>query len=190
MASLNMDFDPNAVEPDKGGGGLHPEGDFQFEIEDSDVTATSNGKGQVLKLTLVGVGDDNKGLRVWDNINLLHESAQAQAIGQAKLSALCRACDFVEQLTDSEQLHYRPFWARIKHEQQIDFKTKAKLYHPDGSPKLRAVVTRYLFDDGEAPAQSAPPAGKPQPQAANNNAAPPQQATGTGGAASRPWLKR
>lgn len=183
MAQLGTAFDPNSVEPDKGGGGgLHPAGNFEFEIQESDVKANSNGSGQVLKFTAVGIGDENKGLKIFENLNIVHTSAQAQAIGQAQLSALCRAMDFTDELTDSEQLHYRPFWAEIVHEQQIDFKTKAKLFHDDGNPKMRAVVKKYLFEDGEAPTQPAatPPAEKQAPKAPPPAANPPAQR-------SRPW---
>lgn len=175
MASLGQPFNHNDVAPSTGGGGgLCPEGDWTFEITESDVAATTNGKGMMLKLTLEGVDPENKGMKVWKNINIQNESAQAQAIGQGELSALCKAIGLDGELQDSEQLHFKPFGARIVHEQQktkeSNYKTPA--FNADGSPKMRAEVKRFLFGEVEEFVPSQKPAAQAAPAPQQQAAAP------------------
>lgn len=191
MASLGQPFDPNTVEPGKGGGGgaLVPVGDHEFEMRISDVKPNSKGSGTVAKFEAFHTGRDApelKDRRVFVNINLTHTSAQAQSIGQGEFSALCAAIGETGTVEDTEQLHYRPFHARVEHEQAQDWKQNGKpMFKDDGSPLMNAVIKRFLFDDGEAPpAANDPPANKPAPQ---------QQAasTATGGAApARSWQRK
>lgn len=185
MASLGQSFNHNDVEPSTGGsGGLHPEGDFGFEIIESDVSPTSNGKGMMLKLTLQGIDAENKGLKVWKNINIQHENSQAQTIGQGELSALCKAIGHDGDLADSEQLHFRPFGARIFHEQQKTKESgyKSPAFNADGSPKLRAEVKRFLFGEVE----DFVPSSKPAAQAPAQPAAPASQSA----APARAWQRK
>lgn len=177
MAALGTSFDPNSVAPSTGGsGGLHPAGDFEFEFTESEVKATSKGNGQIMTFVLVNVGNAEdsalgaaKGQKVYGNINVLHESAQAQKIGQEQLSALCAAADFTDTLVDSEQLHYRRLWCRIVHKPMMSKESnyKSPAYNNDGSPKMKAEVQRYLFGDVDdaptAPAAKAAPVNAPPP---------------------------
>lgn len=192
MAALGTAFDPNSVTPSTGGsGGLHPAGDFEFEFTESEVKATSKGNGQIMTFVLVNVGNPQdsagglaKDQKVYGNLNVLNENAQAQKIGQEQLSALCAAADFTETLVDSEQLHYKRLWARIVHKPQMSKESnyKSPAYNDDGSPKLRAEVSRYLFSDAdEAPAA---PAAKAAPVSAPPPAPPAPAATG------RQWKTR
>jgi hypothetical protein len=197
MAGLGTAFDPNAVKPDTGnGGGVHPAGIFEFEIQESDVGATSKGTGTILKFTAVGTGhheapSDNRGLKVWANINIANENAQAQAIGQGQLSALCRSMGFAEELEDSEQLHYQPFWAEVVHKPRMKKNPATNKYdipdtNDDGSPKISAEFKRFMFEgmeEGATPAAS-PPAAKREP-----TPPPAQPATAPAGAKKRPWDK-
>lgn len=192
MASLGIQFDPNSVAPSTGGsGGLHPAGDFEFEFTESEVKPTSKGNGQIMTFVLVNVGNPEdssagaaNGQKVYASINVVNESAQAQKIGQEQLSALCASAEFVEQLTDSEQLHYKRLWARVVHKPQMSKESgyKSPAFHDDGTPKMRAEVQRYLFGDDEA--APAAPATKAAPQAA-----PPAAAAAPAGGA-RKWAKR
>lgn len=187
MAQLGMTFDPNTVAPSTGGGGgLHPTGDYEFEIQISEVGPNKKGTGTVLKMEVFNTGRDDadlKGKKIYANINLTNESAQAQSIGQGEFSALCAAIGETGSVEDSEQLHFRPFYARVKHEQAKDWKAGGKLMFKDnGEPLMNAVISRYLFEDGEAP--SSPPENKP---AAQQQAAPQQQAQAGGG---RVWQRK
>lgn len=195
MASLGQSFDPNAVAPSTGGGGgVHPAGIFEFEINESDVKPNNKGTGLVLKFVAEGTGNaeapsDNKGKKVFGNINVTNESAQAQTIGQGELSALCAAIGYTSALEDSEALHYQPFWAEIVHEPRMKKDSFGKYtipdYESDGvTPKVNAVIKKYMFEgmDDAKPAAPTPPAGKPAAQAA-----PAQTAAPAGG---RSWQRK
>lgn len=188
MASLGKTFDPNAQAPSTGGGGkLHPKGDFELEIRASEVGPTRNGKGKVLKMEVFNTGRDDPALRdmkVFANINLENESVQAQTIGQGELTALCLAIGETGTVEDSELLHYRPFYARIDHEQAKDFKNDGKLMFKDnGDPLMNAIIRRYLFED-ETGASEAAPAQQAQAQP------PPAQKQTSPAGGGRTWQKR
>lgn len=197
MAGFGTSFDPNTT-PDtgNGGGGLHPAGIFEFEITESDVKATSSGTGTLMSFTAVGTGhgdapEDNKGHKCWGNINVTNGNAQAQAIGQAQLAALAAACGLnIGDLQDTEQLHYRPFWAEVVHKPRMGKGPSGKYDQPqfndDGSPKMQAEFKRFMFDGMEELAKSAPPASKPAAQ----TPPPAQAAQAAAGGARRPWASK
>lgn len=200
MAQFGTTFDPN-TKPDtgNGGGGLHPEGIFEFEITDADVKPTSTGTGTFMPYEAQGTGnpeapEDNKGKKVWGNINITNKSAQAQAIGQAQLEALARACGFnsAADLSDTDQLKYRPFWAEVIHKQRMGRnpttgKYDVPQFDDNGAPKMQAEFKRFMFEGMDeidaARAAASPPASKPAPVSP-----PPPPATKPAG--SRPWASR
>lgn len=191
MAGLGTAFNPTDVAPDSGGGSfvLAPEGPGEYEIQESDVKSTSKGDGLVASFVFVGIGVDNKGAKIFFNANVQNPSAQAQAIGQAQLSALCRACDFLEELNDTNQLHFRPLWLEVKHVQQMKKGASGKYDQPqfndDGSPRMRAEVKRFLYEGcDDAPTPASPPASKPAASA------PPKQPAPAATGAKRPWDKK
>jgi hypothetical protein len=192
MASLGMTFDPNTVDPSTGGGDfkLLPVGPAELEIRESEVKPNSKGTGTVAAFVAYHTGLDYPECRdqkVFININLTNESAQAQAIGQGEFSALCAAIGETGTVEDTEQLHFRPFYAELKHETAMDKATgyKQPLMKKDGSgPLLNAVVKRFLFEDGDAPSAPQPPANKP---AAQPQTQPQQQAVSGGG---RSWQRK
>jgi hypothetical protein len=94
MAQLG-NLDPN-VEVNNGGGGggitILPDDDYQLEIIESDVKANSKGTGQNLDLKVQVADGPHKGTWFFAGItSIQHNSAQAQAIGQGQLKALCEA---------------------------------------------------------------------------------------------------
>lgn len=113
IGQLNHD-----VEVNNGGGGgftLLVEDDYELEIVESDVKANSKGTGQNADFKFQVVSGPHKGATFFSSItSIQHESAQAQAIGQGQLKALCQATDLdFTSLTDTEQLHFRPLWAHV-----------------------------------------------------------------------------
>jgi len=179
LGQLNQD-----VEVNNGGGGgnftLLPEDDYQLEIIESDVKANSKGTGQNLDFKVQVVDGPYKGNTFFAGItSIQHDSAQAQAIGQGQLKALCCAADFdFAELSDSEQLHYRPLFAHVIQE---TYTAKSGKYA--GQERTVNRISKYLWEgmpEDEAPAASNPPASKPAP--AKPAAVP--AATGR-----RPWQK-
>lgn len=160
MAGLGQ-LDHN-VEANNGGGGnytLLVEDDYEIEIVESDVKANSKGTGQNLDLKLQVVSGTGKGATFYHSItSIQHESAQAQAIGQGQLKSLCLAAgiDFTT-LSDSEQLHFRPFWAHVIQDTYFSTKKNADV--------TVNRIGKFLYEgmpEDDKPAASNPPAQKHQ----------------------------
>lgn len=156
-----------------------PAGVYLAQVIDSNVVATKTG-GQMLKLTHEILDGPCKGRRVWSNINVANQSAEAERIGQAQLSALCHAVNVLD-LQDTSMLHMIPLRMRVT----------IRPAGPDkqGMPReAQNEVKGYEAATGAAPIQV-----QPQPAASANHAPaqqPAQQPAArptTGGA---PWARR
>lgn len=185
MASLGRTFNAQDHDTEQRDYEELPNGDYQLEIEASDIVPTSTGSGTILKTTIVVVAPESlKGRKIFNNYNLENQNAQAQEIGQRQFASLCRAIG-VDSVEDSEELHFRTFSAKIG----LGKPSK------DGKYPARAEIKKYHFpDEGNVPEPSidaAQPAARPAPAndnrqpAANNNKPAPAAATG-----SRPWGKK
>ncbi len=119
MASLSNifqgGFDPAAVEPDQGRDfSPLPAGTYEAEITNAEVKDAKSGNGCYLSLEFTVIGSDSAtGRKVWGNITLKNTNAQAESIGQAQLSALCRAVG-IGTLSDSDQLFQKIVRIRLK----------------------------------------------------------------------------
>lgn len=178
LGALNPDVELNN---NAGGGGftLLPDDDYELEIIESDVKANSKGTGQNLDFKVQVASGPHKGVSFFGGItSIQHESAQAQAIAQGTLKALCEAAgvDFAN-LSDSEQLHFRPFWASVGQETYFSRKHNKDV--------TKNTILKFRWDG--MPEEEAP---TPTPPAAKATAAPPA-ATSTPASAKpkRPWEK-
>lgn len=160
-----------------------PNGDYQLEIEASDIVPTSTGSGTILKTTITVVAPEAlKGRKLFNNYNLENANAQAQEIGQRQFASLCRAIG-VDAVEDSEELHFRVFTAKIG----LGKPSK------DGKYPARAEIKKYYFpDEGNLP-EPAIDANQPaRPAPANDNRPAPAAAKPAAAAAPagrRPWGK-
>lgn len=105
-----LPFDATAVDPSPSFTPV-PAGIYLAHVTDSDVKQTKNGLGHYAALTLEILEGEFKGRKVFTNINIANQNAQAEQIGQKVLSQLCHAVG-VLKLQDTAQLHNRPM--RIK----------------------------------------------------------------------------
>jgi len=185
MAQLGQRFDATAHDTTQSDYSELPNGIYRLEVEASDVTPTKDGKGTILKTTMVVVAPDEYAKRkLFTNYNLENPSAQAQEIGQRQFAALCRAIG-VHEVEDSEDLHFRSFTVKVG----LGKPSK------DGQYPARAEIKKYFFpDEGDLPEPAIDleqPAAAPRhandnrAPAANDNrqAAPAAAATGK----KRPW---
>jgi hypothetical protein len=167
MASLGMTFDPTEVEPDSGRAAPFPEGRYVLQVIESDVKDNKSGTGKILALTLEVFEGPFEKRKMFENLNIVNASPQAQEIAQRQLSALTHAMGEASAITDSEELHFKPFEAEVGIEPAgTDPKTGKNF------PAKNKIV-RYVFD-GAAEAPALKPASKA--------AAAPAKASG-----SRPW---
>lgn len=105
-------FNANEVEPDSGFGVI-PAGTYIAQVVDSDVRENRNKNGSYMALQFEILDGEFKGRRVFTNLTVTHKNKTAEQIGQAQLSALCRAVG-VMQLTETSQLHNRPLNIKVK----------------------------------------------------------------------------
>lgn len=89
-----------------------PAGVYLAHVTDSEVKPTKAGSGEYIAMTLEILDGQYKGRKVFTNINVRNSNATAEQIGQKALSQLCHAVG-VLQLTDTAQLHGRPFRAKV-----------------------------------------------------------------------------
>lgn len=180
LGTLNHDVEVNNNTAGGGGITILPDDDYELEIIESDVKENSKKTGSNADFKIQVASGEFKGVWFFDSItSIQHSSAQAQAIGQGQLKALCMAAGYdFSALTDTDQLHHRPFWAKVgsetyfskKHSKDVT-KNKIVKFLWEGMPE----------DDSPTspPAAKQPPAEKPPAAAAEKPAA----------AGRRPWQK-
>ena len=104
MAQIS--FDASGVEP-AGPFELLPPGKYRAQIVQSEMQPTKQGDGQMLCLEFDVLDGPYQGRKLWERLNLVNRNQQTVDIAQRQLSAICHAVDRI-QVTDSEQLHFRP----------------------------------------------------------------------------------
>lgn len=173
MAELPQPFVPNDVPEDERSFEPIPAGTYVLQVIESKIEDTKSGTGQMLTLTLEIVDGEYANRRIWDRLNIRNQNPDAQRIAQQSLRSLCMALGITE-LTDSEELHFKPFEAKITIQQD-----KSGQYGPQNR-------VRYVAGDGN----SAPPPQKAlaRPAAPARPQIKPQAAPAKGGTA-KPWSK-
>ncbi|GAA5543787.1 DUF669 domain-containing protein [Brucella sp. NBRC 113783] len=182
MARLGSTFDATKHDTTQSDYSELPNGDYELEIEASEVKEGANGTGLKTTMTVLRP-EEYQGRKVFNFYNLEHKNAQAQEIGQRQFASLCRAIG-VSEVEDSEELHFKAFTAKIG----LGKPSK------DGQYPARAEIKKYYFpDEGNVPQPSidanqpvaqARPANDNRPAAANSNKpAPAAAAAGK----KRPW---
>lgn len=173
MANLG-NFNPDEVKDDRE---LLPDGEYAMQVIESDVVATKSGNGQLLKLTYEVIEGNAARRKLWDQINIAHQSAEAQEIGQRQLKRLCGAIGITGPVSDSEQLHFKPFRGTVATEPGRDGwgpKNKITGFRPYGPQAVRSQPAPAATTADQSPSQQA------EAQAVAQAAA---------GAGSRPWAR-
>lgn len=112
MADLGLSFDATTVDPSSSFT-VYPAGKYLCEIIQSEMRATKDGNGQFLWLELGILDGEHSGGKIFDRLNLVNANQTAQEIAQKALSAICHAVG-VMQVSDSEQLHFKPLVVDLK----------------------------------------------------------------------------
>jgi hypothetical protein len=184
MANLGTTLDTDQIEPGMNGFEPIPAGVYPAYIVESEVTHTKNGKGMLLKLTWEIIEGEYEHRKTFQQINYQHESAQAQAIGQGQIKAICNAIGFTGLLEDSEVLHFKPVLLRVGIEKG---KAKDGGGNYDDRNDVRAVKPYGVQPPSGKPTTQASaerPAAKPVPMPTAKPA--PKSAT-AGPTGNRPW---
>ncbi len=105
-------FDASGVAPETPRELLPPDR-YPVQIVQSEMRATKAGDGQMLWIEMDVIDGPHRGRKIWDQLNLVNRSEVAQEIAQRRLSAICHAVGQV-QVTDSQQLHFKPMLCTLQ----------------------------------------------------------------------------
>lgn len=103
MAALSP-FNPDTVNDDRE---IIAAGNYVAHIIESSLAETKSG-GTMLRLTWEIIDGPLAKRRVWENLNIVNQNADAQAIAERSLKRICGAVGHQGVLTDSEHLHFKP----------------------------------------------------------------------------------
>lgn len=109
---MQLHFDATQVDPTDRYEVL-PAGDYEVMIVESEQKPTKLGDGSYLQLTLEVQSGPFQGRKIFDRLNLDNANRTAVEIAQRSLSQICHAIN-VLQVTNSEELHYKPMIAKVK----------------------------------------------------------------------------
>ena len=178
-----------------------PDGIYRLEVSAAELNEDeAAGKAGIKIVYDVIEPEDYAGRKMFNYINLENPSKEAQDIGQKELASLCRAAEISEEITDTDQLTFRPFVARV------GLGKPSKKKNDDGTPSYPAKneIKRFYFPDtGDVPAPEVvevPAAANDNRRSANDNAPAARPAASRPAAArpetdaapkaARPWGKK
>lgn len=173
MAQLNDTFDATGVAP-AAPLDLLPPGRYVAQIVNSEMRVTRTGSGQYLWLELDVLDGPHQGRKIWDQINLVNPNQQTVEIAQRTLSAICHAVGQL-QVSDSEQLHFRPLQVTLA----VEVDGREKHLPPQEQRKQNRVKGYSPVAPLTAP--RATPVARP--------AAPPPRPAPTPGSTTPPWRR-
>lgn len=90
-----------------------PAGEYVVELKNSTLKKTAKG-GTLLNLDFKVVEGALADRNIFENLNVVCESAKAQQIARGQLSQLARACGFLNVPDDSSELHDIKLIAKVK----------------------------------------------------------------------------
>jgi hypothetical protein len=174
-----------------------PDGIYRLEVSEADLKEDQAAGKAGIKITYdVVEPDDLKGRKIFGYINIEHPNVQAQDIGQKELASLCRAAEISEEITDTDQLKFQSFVAKV------GLGKPGKERNADGTPVYAAKneIKRFYFPDaGDVPAPEVAEqaAANDNRKSANDNAPAGRPAANRPAAqadaapkAARPWGKK
>lgn len=98
-----------------------PEGNYQAIIVKSEMTATKNGTGSYLALTLVLTHGQHEGVEFIERLNLVNKNPKAVEIAYDTLAKISKALGMVKTPSDSSELHNKPLMVGIKNKKGDDW---------------------------------------------------------------------
>lgn len=109
---MSFSFDATQVAPASSSDPI-PAGNYAAMITESEIKPLKSGNGTALRLTFQVLEGEFKNRKVWANLNIQHTNAQAQAIAQQQLSAICHAVN-VLKISNPAALRNKPMTIKVK----------------------------------------------------------------------------
>jgi len=104
MAKLKEGLNLDTV-PDRDSFEPLPFGTYTCVVLDTKMKQNKNGSGEHLSIEMEITSGDYSGRKIWDNLNLFHESEVAQRIARQQFKQLCIACGITGVVDDTDRLH-------------------------------------------------------------------------------------
>jgi hypothetical protein len=161
-----LDFDPESAPRDDRSFDVIPTAWYTAQIIESDVVPTKDGDGQRLTLTWEIIEGDFSKRRVWQSLNIVNKSAQAQEMAQRDLRTICEAVGHAGRLSNSKDLEFKPCQIRVGTQRDDRERNEVK--------------SAKALNDNAPRQQSEPRQSQPRQEAQ------PQQRQAAGG---RPWKR-
>lgn len=108
---VQLNFNAGAVKPNLALEPI-PTGHYPVIITGSEEKPTNAGDGSYIQFEMTVQGGEYSGRKVFDRLNIRNKNQTAVDIAYATLSSLCHVTG-VMQLTDTQQLHGKPFIAVV-----------------------------------------------------------------------------
>lgn len=89
-----------------------PPGEYRAIVTKTELKPTKDGTGKRLNIQLQITGGQHQNRVLFDGLNVVNKSEQAQSIGRAQLKSLCVAVN-VPDASDSAQLHNKPLMIKV-----------------------------------------------------------------------------
>ena len=176
-------FDPNSVDPNKALEAIKPAGWYSMDITKTEVVrAKDNQQHAMLKVHLTidaSRHPEHRGRVVIENLNLWNSNETAVRIARGDLSAICRACGYMQVVENTDVLHGRRLAVKLgirpateKYSEQNDVKGYDSIESRFSGGPVNAAdsVQRINPNPAAAPQPLTPPQpqtdAQPAPQAA------------------------
>jgi hypothetical protein len=136
-----------------------PPGRYAAAVDDISISVTKNGNGQMVGVRWRIVEGAHEGRLVFDQILIVHTSAEAQRIGRQRFRDMCFACGLSGKVTDLEPLKFKKCWIRVGIERDKDG------VYPDKNRVTRIDPYSAVGNGGKPAATEAKPSPMPAPGA-------------------------
>lgn len=131
-----------------------PAGKYDFGIVEAGTVANSKGTGKIFKARAKIIDGEQKGKSLFINLNVQHDSVEAQKIGRGQFKSLCIACGLTGFVENSSELLGKHFKASTKIETTAQWGEQAKISY--FIPKETAGVKLREQANGERKAVGLP----------------------------------
>lgn len=108
---VELNYDANEYEP-LGSFEPLPIGEYTVVIESSEQNLASTGKGEYIQFVYNVIAGEYQGRKLFDRINIINESEQAQTIARRQMSSICRAIGVMIP-KNTEEMHDKPFVVKV-----------------------------------------------------------------------------
>ena len=155
MADLGVQYSVSDFE-ELGDSTPVPEGEYTVSIESSEIESLASGNGKRLKMTYVISRGKHAKRKLFDNLNLWHESSEEAVKFSWRLLAQIYRAVGIDNMKDTSDLHGKNINVRT----EIEEGTNGKKYNKITSYKKASTVDAVVEQDRPTPTPKPPATGK------------------------------